>query len=136
MVVKGKKIVMGLSQCAFETLSWIRFIEFLTQENSHLKNRLSEVIDQIKDRQGLAMAEHFQNQFIIKDDVYDHLLYDLRNQMQKWERLSHENKVLNQELKKNHLQLKDQIEFVKRDHQVMESDFNSYISEVIHNNHC
>jgi hypothetical protein len=97
---------------------------------------LSDVIDQIKNRQGLAMAEHFQNQFIIKDDVYDHLLLDLRKQVQKWEYPSNENRALSQELKKNHLQLKDQIDYVKRDHQIMESDFNNYIFDVIQNNQC
>lgn len=41
------------SHYVFENKSWIRLIEFLIQENAIMKTRLSEVMDQIHDRESL-----------------------------------------------------------------------------------
>jgi hypothetical protein len=35
-------------------------------------------MDQIHDREKLAVAEIFQDKFIINDDVFDHLINDLK----------------------------------------------------------
>lgn len=129
MITKDLKDSSTLNQFQFEIHSWIRLVEFLNQENTHLKNRLSEVIDQIKDREKLALAEHFQNQFIVKDDIYDHILYDLKKQAHKWREIKTiSSKDISDELAKTQKNLGDQIEFIERDHTLITKDYNTYLS--------
>ncbi|MFM1795163.1 MAG: hypothetical protein RL642_1548 [Bacteroidota bacterium] len=135
MIIQDLKESSTLQQFQFELHSWIRLIEFLNQENSFLKNRLSEVIDQIKDRENLALAEHFQNQFIVKDDVYDHIIHDLKKQALKWKEMkSIISKEQQEELAKTQKNLRDQLEFIERDHAVLTKDYNTYLSSLsLHN---
>lgn len=135
MIIQELKDSSTLQQFQFELHSWIRLIEFLNQENSFLKNRLSEVIDQIKDRENLALAEHFQNQFIVKDDVYDHIIHDLKKQALKWKEMkSIISKEQQEELAKTQKNLRDQLEFIERDHAVLAKDYNTYLSSLsLHN---
>ncbi|MFZ9589791.1 MAG: hypothetical protein ACO28V_08680 [Chitinophagaceae bacterium] len=129
MITQHLKDSSTLNQFQFEVHTWIRLIEFLIQENTYLKNRLSEVIDHIKDRENLALAEHFQNQFIVKDDVYDHIIHDLKKQFQKWKGVtSITSKEVQDDLSKIQKNLKDQIEFIERDHAVLTKDYNTYLA--------
>lgn len=135
MITQDLKDSSTLNQFQFEISSWIRYVEFLNQENTHLKNRLSEVIDQIKDRENLALAEHFQNQFIIKDDVYDHILHDLKKQAHKWKNIqSISSTAIQEELNKTQKNLREQIEFIERDYAVLFKDYNTYLSSLSLNN--
>ena len=128
MITKDLKDSSTLNQFQFELQSWIRLIEFLNQETTYLKNRLSEVIDQIRDRENLALAEHFQNQFIVKDDVYDHIMHDLKKQSYKWKEIkSFSSKDLHEDLNKTRKNLSDQITFIERDHALLTKDYNTYL---------
>ncbi|MEY3060488.1 MAG: hypothetical protein RL000_1840 [Bacteroidota bacterium] len=129
MIKQDLKESSTLTQFQFEVCTWIRLIEFLIQETTYLKNSLAEVIDQIKDRENLALAEHFQNQFIVKDDVYDHIIHDLKKQSQKWKEVkSISSKEVQDDLSKIQKNLKDQIEFIERDHAVLTKDYNTYLA--------
>lgn len=131
MIIQDSKDSSTISQFQFEIHSWIRLIEFLNQENTHLKNRLSEVIDQIKDREKLALAEHFQNQFIVKDDVYDHINHDLKKQAHKWSEIKLiSSKEISDDLAKTQKNLRDQIEFIERDYTVITKDYNTYLASL------
>lgn len=135
MITQDLKDSSTINQFQFEIHSWIRLIEFLNQENMHLKNRLSEVIDQIKDRENLALAEHFQNLFIIKDDVYDHILHDLKKQAHKWTEIKLiASKEISDDLSKTQKNLRDQIEFIERDHAVITKDYYTYLASLTLNN--
>jgi hypothetical protein len=129
MITKDLKDSSTLNQFQFEIHSWIRLVEFLNQENTYLKNRLSEVIDQIKDIENLALAEHFQNQFIVKDDVYDHILHNLKKQAHEWREIKMvTSKDIRDELAKTQKYLRDQIEFIERDYALMTKDYNTYLA--------
>jgi hypothetical protein len=131
MITQHLKDSSTLNQFQFEVHAWIRLIEFLIQENTYLKNRLSEVIDHIKDRENLALAEHFQNQFIVKDDIYDHIIHDLKKQSQKWKGVtSITSKEVQDDLSKIQKNLKDQLEFIERDHAVLTKDYNTYLASL------
>ena len=67
-------------QVVQECMAWERLLDFFKQENSHLKIRLSEVLDDKTDKDFLALAEHFQNQFILKDEFVDEMSHDVREQ--------------------------------------------------------
>lgn len=131
MITQDLKDSSTLNQFQFEVHSWIRLIEFLNQETTYFKNRLSEVIDQIKDRENLALAEHFQNQFIVKDDVYDHIIHDLKKQSYKWKEVkSISSQEVQEDLNKTQKNLRDQIQFIERDHAVLTKDYNTYLSSL------
>ena len=127
-MIKDLMISSKTSQYQFENASWIRLIEFLAQENSYMKNRLSEILDHINDRDNLDLAEGFQNQFIIKDDLYDHLLHELKGQAAKLrEAKTNEKGLISQELKKTHKNFRNQIELIERDHTHLKKDYNTYL---------
>jgi hypothetical protein len=131
MITKDLKDSSTLNQFQFEIHSWIRLMEFLNQENTFLKNRLPEVIDQIKNKEKLALAEHFQNQFIIKDDIYDHIIHDLKKQAHKWTEIKLiSSKEISDDLAKTQKNLRDQIEFIERDHAVITKDYNTYLASL------
>ena len=127
-MVKNLKIGSKWTQYIFETSSWIRLIDFLHQENAFLKTRLSEVMDDITNNQNLALAEHFQNQFLVKDDVYDHIKNDLQRHVDKWylQTSSDESNAV-ELLKKIHVRLKEQIDYIEREHTVLRKDYNTYL---------
>ncbi len=131
-MVKNVKIGSKWTQYMFETSSWIRLIDFLHQENAYLKTRLSEVMDDITNNQNLALAEHFQNQFLVKDDAYDHMKNDLQRHVEKWNQqtISDEtNAILS--LRKIHTRLKEQIDYIEREHAVLRKDYNTYLISLV-----
>ncbi len=131
-MVKNVKIGSKWTQYMFETSSWIRLMDFLHQENAYLKTRLSEVMDDITNNQHLALAEHFQNQFLVKDDAYDHMKNDLQRHVEKWNQqtMSDEtNAILS--LRKIHTRLKEQIDYMEREHAVLRKDYNTYLISLV-----
>jgi hypothetical protein len=128
MIIQELKDSSNLRQFRFEIEAWIRLIEFLNTENTYYKTRLSQVIDQIQDKENLAMAEHFQNQYIIKDDVYDHFLFSLKEHLQKWKEVQlMKIKEANEEFIKIQKNLRTRIEFVEKDQMVISKDFNTFL---------
>jgi hypothetical protein len=74
------------------------------------------------------MAEHFQNQYIIKDDVYDHFLFSLKEHLQKWKEVQlMKTKEANEEFRKIQKNLRTRIEFVEKDQMLISKDFNTYL---------
>lgn len=129
MMVNDKMISSSSQQYIFENSTWIRLIEYLNQENTHMKNRLSEIIDQIPDQESLAMAERFQNQFLTKDDLYDHMIHALMVQGVKWKELrSKRSTEISAEMKRTHKKIREQMEFIERDHLLIKQDYNTYLS--------
>ena len=59
-------------------MSWLRLIEFYRQENALLKYRLSELVDDSEDKKFLQLAEHYQNEFLLKDETLKKLLKNVR----------------------------------------------------------
>jgi len=121
-----------IGQYHHENLTWIRSLDFFKQENAYLKTRLSEVVDQVSDPDFLAQAEHFQNQFIIKDEFIRELQHDINRQ--------------EKELKDNYLRnpgdlearvlkrqdkLRNEIEYLEKDFARMRNEFNKYLSSVL-----
>ena len=122
MMTQKKGLSSNLQQCLFENSSWIRLIEFLKQENTYMKNH---------ERDSLALAEHFQNQFIVKDDVYDHIIFELRKQITKlrdtiW--ITHQ--PMSGEMKKNHAQIKEQVGKIQHEHLLLSADYNTYLNSI------
>lgn len=112
-----------------ENKTWGRVLEFIKQENWILKNRLSEVLDTSTDRSFLALAEQYQNKFILKDEYLDELRHDINQQ----DKLMVESAggSLDSKLIKRHEKLRNEMEFFETDFNRLKNDFNKYLSTAL-----
>lgn len=126
----GVKIVSNkLQQFHHENMTWIRSLDFLKQENSHLKNRLSEVVDITTDRNVLAQAEHFQNQFIIKDEFLDQLRHDVNEQDRiLTDRYVRTGNSVDEYVTNRQKKLREQMEYLEKDFTSLRNEFNRYLT--------
>lgn len=112
-----------------ENKTWNRMLEFFKQENILFKNRLSEVVDNSTDKGFLALAEHFQNRFIIKDEYIDELRHDINEQDKKLTESSTnfiDNKLIIRQEK-----LGNEMEYFEKDFNKLKNEFNKYLSTVL-----
>ena len=116
-------------QFSYENRSWIRLLEFFKQENILLKNRLAEVVDQQADRDFLALAEQFQNKFIIKDEFIDELRHDVNIQLQ--EIIKTDDSSTNQKLIKKQGMLRNEMEYFEKEFTSLKNEFNKYLSNYL-----
>ena len=107
--------------------TWSRMLEFYNQESAFLKTRLSEVVDQGIDRESLALAEHFQNQFIIKDDFIIELRQDI-NSMEKAIGNNKDELVVKLDTKQN--KLRNEINYLEKSFNELKNDFNKFLLSV------
>lgn len=116
-------------QFHYENLAWLRSIDFFRQENSYLKNRLAEVVDSSSDMNFLAQAEHFQNQFIIKDEFLDELRHDVHQQERSLAEGSRKmNGVMDENTCLRQRNLRDQMDYLERDFSELRNKFNQYLA--------
>ena len=119
-------------QLYHENQAWVRSLDFYKLENSFLKTRLSEVVDHGVDKDFLALAEHFQNQFIVKDEFIQELLYDTQYQQSLLQagfiRLDFipDNKLIKKQEK-----LRNEIEYLEKDFVRLRNEFNKYLVTVL-----
>ena len=119
------------SHYVFENKSWIRLVEFLIQENAIMKTRLSEVMDQIHDRESLSIAEHFQDKFITKDDVFEHLINDLKIESKKWEQYKkNDPSIFLSELSLTHKMHRLDIERLEQALDILKKDYNTFLASL------
>lgn len=117
-----------------ETQAWGRALFFHKHENAFLKNRLSEVVDLVSNKDGLALAEHFQNLLIIKDEMLDELRHDVNAQ----ERLLQDKEgntlvhlVITEGLVKRQAKLRNEMEYFEKDFAVLKNEFNKYVATML-----
>ena len=119
-------------QFQHENKTWSRSIDFFKQENNFLKTRLSEVVDQKTEKDFLALAEHFQNRFIVKDEFMDELKHDINVQ----DRMLKENisaviNSMNDRLAKKQDKLRNEMEYLEKDFAQLKNEFNKYLATVL-----
>jgi hypothetical protein len=112
-----------------ENKTWTRLLEFFKQENSILKNRLSEVVDHRTDKEFLALAEQFQNKFVLKDEYIDELRHDIHEQNNNL--LNANDIVLHNKLSKHQEKLRNEMEYFEKDFNTLKNEFNKYLSSVL-----
>jgi len=124
--------VSRLEQYHHEHLTWERMLAFYKQENAFFKTRLSEVLDRDMGKDLLALAEHFQNQFIVKDEYIDELKHDV-----------HEIDVILQQdirtarnlpdnrMEARHYKLKDEVEYLEKNFTELKKEFNEYLISLL-----
>jgi hypothetical protein len=112
-----------------ENKTWIRLLEFFKQENYFMKNRLSEVLDHSVDKDFLALAEQFQNKFILKDEYINELRYDINKQDQILSDSS--TQLADNKMVKTQEKLRNEMEYFEKDFNDLKNEFNKYLSSVL-----
>ena len=118
-------------QVVQECMAWERLLDFFKQENSHLKIRLSEVLDNKTDKDFLALAEHFQNQFILKDEFVDEMSHDVREQEKTLVVVAEKKANIEERLIKKQQKIRNEMEFLEKDFNRMKNEFNKYLVSVL-----
>lgn len=116
-----------LDQYQFENLTWGRSLDFFKQENAHLKDRLTEVVDKTSDKSFLAQAEHFQNQFIIKDEFIDELKHDVNEQVKLIRECKRKNTTNSIDFCGIQEKLREQMQYLEKDFMELRNEFYEYI---------
>ncbi|NOT94184.1 hypothetical protein [Ferruginibacter sp.] len=121
-----------LDQYRHEYRTWQRMLEFFKQENAFLKTRLSEVVDRNTDKEFLALAEHFQNQFIIKDDFIAELKHDI-NEMETILKTTTTplKNMPDKRVEAKHIKLRNEIEYLEKNFTQLKNEFNKYLVSVL-----
>jgi hypothetical protein len=126
---KVNALVNILEQYHHENMTWLRSIDFFKQENSFLKNRLAEVVDGTTDRGFLAQAEHFQNQFIIKDEFLDELRHEVNEQERDLTvQFRHQSFSADIVMKDRQQQLRGQMQYLEKEFSNLRYEFNNYLA--------
>ena len=112
-----------------ENKTWIRLLEFFKQENYFMKNRLSEVLDHSVDKDFLALAEQFQNKFILKDEYIDELRHDINKQDQIL--TDSYGGMLDNKMTKTQEKLRNEMDYFEKDFYRLKNEFNTYLSSVL-----
>ena len=114
-----------------ENQTWVRSLDFFRLENSYLKTRLSEVVDGLTDKNFLALAEHFQNQFIVKDEFMAELLHDIHAQQELMKaEYKKQGPKPDTRLIKKHEKLSNEMEYLEKDFARVRGEFNKYLTSV------
>lgn len=116
-------------QFLHENKTWKRLLEFFKQENSFLKTRLAEVVDHRTDKEFLALAEHFQNKFIVKDEYIDELRHDIN--IQEEVLIRKDSNLTDSKIMKRQEKLRNEMEYFERDFSNLKNEFNKYLSSVL-----
>ena len=109
-----------------ENKTWSRLLEFFKQENTFLKTRLSEVVDHSTDKDFLALAEQFQNKFIIKDEIIDELRHDIN--LQSVDLINRNDSLVDNKIIKRQEKLRNEMEYFEKDFIQLKNEFNKYLS--------
>ena len=117
------------TQFRHESDTWKRYLQFIQQENNHLKTRLSQVLQHDTDEQFLERAEYFQSKFIAEDDTVNMLRQDIHELDNMLTKEIPEDANTLKELQKKLKKMHKDMEIVERQFNKLKSDFNLYLTE-------
>lgn len=118
-------------QFEHEIRSWRRLLEFFVLENSFLKTRLSEVVDQNNENSLINKAEYFHNEFLWKDDCFRDVLFDIQQQEKKIQVLQHNGNLPDAPTVKKQDRLRNEITYLEKAFALLKKSFNEYLLSLI-----
>ena len=120
---------LKLKQFRHETSTWKRMLDFMQEENIHLKNRLSDVLKESFNKKMLDDVEIFQNNFIKADELIILLKNELagieKSLLTKFFVPEEMNRAIEIPIKK----MRIKIDTAEKHFTKMNNDFNNYLSE-------
>ncbi len=120
---------LKLSQLQFESDTWKRLLGFMTDENIHLKKKLSEILKEEFDNTMLEEAENFQTRFLKEDN----LISMLRNEVVELDNLLvreiFEDGALKKEVNTRIRRIRKNIKNAETQFKKLKWEFNNYFLE-------
>ncbi len=118
--------ILKNNQIEQEHESWQRTIEFLRQENALLKYRLSEMVDNNEENNFLQIAEYFQNELLLKDDMLKILI----DELQTYTELIKRNDTSSAKIILMHNKLRKEILVFQKEYLVFSKEFNEKMLKI------
>ncbi len=117
---------MKLQQLKYESNTWKRVLGFMTEENVHLKNRLSQILKEKFNADLLEEAEVFQSNFVKEDELIGLLRNDIAELDKLLEREMFEGGNTIKEVKRKLQKIRSNMEIAEKQFGTLKSGFNSY----------
>lgn len=118
------------SDLYFEHKQWRRELFFWEDEIRSFNNRLKELVSRWTDKKMLAQLEHFQNQFIIQEEVIDKLLDAINIHEMDIASDSKKGKdVLDTILVKKHLEYRNKMEVQRNIYRELKNEFFKFLTK-------
>ena len=114
-------------QFLHENITWKRLLEFFIQENIYLKTRLSQVVDRETDTAFIAHAEHFQNEFVLKDEIMHDIERDIKEQGKNLELVFKQKRLPDHKIIKRQEKLRNEILYLEKEFLELKNQFNKYL---------
>ena len=114
-------------QFLHENITWKRLLDFFMQENSFLKTRLSEVVDRESDKIFIARAEHFQNEFILKDEYIVDIGRDIKEQEKSLQLSFTQKKIPDNKTSGRQEKLRNEMSYLEKEFSSLKNQFNKYL---------
>jgi hypothetical protein len=119
--------ISGKDHFLHENQTWSRALDFYLQENSYLKTRLSQVVDNITDKEFVTSAEQFQNNFIHNDECIKDLQKDVAA-LYKLIKISIAGAIIDEKkMVQQQNKLRNEIGYFEKDFAQLKNKFNQYM---------
>ena len=118
------------SDLYFEHKQWRRELFFWEDEIKSFKNRLVELVNRWTDKEVLAQLEHYQNQFIIQENIIDKFQEDIN--MHETNIAAHFKKgedVLDTVLVKKHIEFRNNMDVQRQIYTDLKKEFYRFLSK-------
>ena len=120
-----------IEQFLHENITWKRMLDFFNQENSYLKNRLSEVVDRATDKTLISTAEHFQNEFILNDECIQDIGKDIKLQEKSLQLTLAQKKLPDPKACKVLDKLRNEMFYLEKEFSKLKNEFNQYLLSIV-----
>ncbi|HYM94202.1 MAG TPA: hypothetical protein VET23_08690 [Chitinophagaceae bacterium] len=123
---------LKIRQFRHESNTWKRTLEFIMQENTHLKNRLCEVLKTVLvDEDLVNAAEQYQNHFVREDEAIHLLRGDIANHDKLLVREVYEDGNLIRDVVRRQKKLATEVKNATLEFHKLKFDFNNYLGEAL-----
>lgn len=120
---------LKLKQLQYESDTWKRLLGFIMEENSYLKNRISEILKDKFNKNLLEKLEYFQSRLVKEDG----LIVLLRNDVAELDKLLvreifEDGKII-EEIERSLKKLRNNTLVAEKQFNKLKLEFNSFLSE-------
>lgn len=122
---------LKLKQLQYESDTWKRLLGFIMEENSYLKNRISEILKDKFNKNLLEELEGFQSRVVKEDGLIVLLRNDVAELDKLLEREIVENGKIIKEIDKTLKRLRNNIIVIEKQFGKLKLEFNSFLLENI-----
>jgi hypothetical protein len=122
---------LKLKQLQYESETWKRLLGFMTDENIHLKNRLSQILKEKFNPELLEEVESFLNYFSKEDELIVLLRDDIAELDKLLDReLFEDGRIMNKVQNKME-KIRSNMNIAEKQFGALKAEFNTYFSEKI-----